>query len=173
VLRRVADEVPVEDIPTSDFQAFLDAMQDTLNDAEGVGLAAPQVFVSRRVFLASVLTGDDDAPDVEFFINPRIVEMSEPRRVAWEGCLSFRDLLVKVPRANELTVEYLNRLGRPMRLKLRGYPARIIQHEYDHLDGVLTLDRARSTRDIILASEVEAAEGDEPSDEFPEDERGE
>jgi peptide deformylase len=174
VLRRVADPVPLEDVPTPEFQEFLTEMRDTLLAAPGVGLAAPQVFVSRRVFLARLVPPDPDKPDeppqVEVFINPRLSELSEQQESVWEGCLSFEELLVLVPRHRRVRVDYLDAQGLPRALLLEGFPARVVQHEYDHLDGVLTLDRAASTRDIIKASEREAvlhdhhAAGSEASD---------
>jgi tRNA threonylcarbamoyladenosine biosynthesis protein TsaE len=161
VLRRVADAVPPEEIASPPFQAFLAAMCDTLRAAPGVGLAAPQVFVSRRVFLACLTRPDpdreDEPPPIEVFINPVLTPLSAEQEPAWEGCLSFAELLVLVPRYQRVRVDYLDAAGRPRALELEGFPARVVQHEYDHLDGVLTLDRAASTRDIIKASEREAA----------------
>ena len=157
VLRHGSAEVPADEIPTPEFQKFLDDMHETLRAASGAGLAAPQVFSARRVFLAAILPAPADAepPGVEFFINPRLTPLSDQRALAWEGCLSFIELLVLVPRGRRLRVDYLDRHGRPRALELEGFPARVVQHEYDHLDGVLTLDRAASTRDIVKTSELE------------------
>jgi peptide deformylase len=94
---------------------------------------------------------------VEVFINPKLTALSGERGLSWEGCLSFMELLVLVPRYKRVRVEYLDRRGRPQTLDLEGFPARVVQHEYDHLEGVLTIDRAPSTRYIIKASEVDAA----------------
>jgi peptide deformylase len=161
VLRRVADPVPPEDVVTPEFRAFLEEMRATLLAAPGVGLAAPQVFVSRRLFLARLEPPDPDRPDepprVETFINPSLTPLSDEVVSAWEGCLSFEELLVLVPRRRRVRVDYLDAQCRPRALLLEGFPARVVQHECDHLDGVLTLDRAVSTRDIIKASEREAA----------------
>jgi peptide deformylase len=158
VLRQVAAEVPLGEIPTPEFQKFLDDLFETLRAARGAGLAAPQAFSARRVFLAAILppAAEDEPPGVEFFINPRLTPLSDQRSLAWEGCLSFIELLVLVPRHRRLRVDYLDRHGRPKALELEGFPARVVQHEYDHLDGVLTLDRAPSTRYIVKASEIDA-----------------
>jgi peptide deformylase len=158
VLRRPAGEVPPDEIRTPEFQRFLDDMLATLREASGAGLAAPQVFSGRRVFLAGVLPppAEGEPAGVEFFINPRILGVSEETALAWEGCLSFPELLVLVPRHRRVLVEYLGRDGGPRALDLEDFPARVVQHEYDHLDGVLTLDRAPSTRHIIKASEIDA-----------------
>jgi peptide deformylase len=161
VLRQKAVEMSPEEIASAAFQEFLDQMHETLRAAEGAGLAAPQVFVSRRVFLAAVLPplAEGDPPEVEFFINPRLVELPTDEASAWEGCLSFPELMVLVPRPRRVGIEYLNRHGQPMAMDLEGFPARVIQHEFDHLEGVLTLDRARSTHDIIKTSEAEEVLG--------------
>jgi peptide deformylase len=159
VLRRKAAEVPVEEIPTPEFQQFLVDMLETMTDAGGIGLAAPQVFVGKRVFLAGILPPDpadeDERPGVEVFINPRIVAVSEERIDGWEGCLSFIELQVLVSRRAAVIVDYLNRAGEPTQMQLVGFRARVVQHELDHLDGILTIDRAASTRDIVKQSEMD------------------
>ncbi len=158
VLRRVAEPVPLEMLSAPQFQQFLSDLQATLAESGGVGLAAPQVFCSRRVFLAQVAAPMDEEgpPALEVFINPRIVAVSEETAASWEGCLSFPELLVLVRRPQSVQVEYVDAQGQPRSLSLWGMPARVVQHENDHLDGVLTLDRAASTRDIVKASEIEA-----------------
>jgi peptide deformylase len=158
VLRQPAAEVAPEEVRLPEFQRFLDDMLETLQEAHGAGLAAPQVFIGKRVFLAAVLPprAEGDAPEVEFFINPRLVAASQERGLAWEGCLSFLELLVLVPRCRRVRIEYLDRHGAPRALDLEDFPARVVQHEHDHLEGILTLDRAPSTRDIIKASEIDA-----------------
>jgi peptide deformylase len=159
VLRRVAAEIPAGDIGTSSFQHFVDDMLATVTEHQGAGLAGPQVFAERRIFVAKVLLSDrqDGEREFEVFINPRIIALSEDPVLAWEGCLSFPELLVLVPRLARLRIDYHNRHARPQSLELEAWPARIVQHEFDHLEGVLTVDRAPSTRYIIKASEIEAA----------------
>ncbi len=163
ILRQVATEVPAEVIPTEEFQQFLRDMAETLAAAGGVGLAAPQVFVSKRVFLAGVLppAEPEGMPGIEVMINPVLTFTTEERGLAWEGCLSFMELLVKVPRYRALTVRYLSSAGEPRELELKGFPARVVQHENDHLDGILTIDRPRSTKYIVKTSEIEAVLEDE------------
>lgn len=163
VLRRVAEPVPPEAVPEPEFQGFLREMKSTMLASGGVGLAAPQVFVSCRVFLACIRPLAEGAlPEtaVEMFINPRIVAAGGEIEAAWEGCLSFPELLVLVPRPRQVRIEYLDGEGRPAALDLEGHHARVVQHECDHLDGILTLDRALSTRDIIKASEIGAVLGE-------------
>jgi peptide deformylase len=158
VLRQRAVEVSLDEIRSPQFQQFLDDMLATLAEARGAGLAGPQVFAGKRVFLAGVLppAGEDQQPGVEVFINPQIVSASEERSLAWEGCLSFLELLVLVPRRRRIQVQFLDRRGEMRTLDLEGFAARVVQHEYDHLDGILTLDRAPSTRYIVKASEIDA-----------------
>jgi peptide deformylase len=158
VLRKPAAEVPPADIPGPEFQKFLDDMLETLRAANGAGLAAPQVFSGRRVFLAAILppAAEGQPPGVEIFINPIVTPLSDERVSGWEGCLSFLELLVLVPRHRRVRVDYLDRHGRPKALELAGFPARVVQHEHDHLEGILTLDRAPSTRLIVKASEIDA-----------------
>lgn len=169
ILRHVAAEVPPETVAAPEFQEFLAAMRETMTASRGVGLAAPQVFAGLRVFLAAVLppTAEDAPPGIEVFINPRLTPLTDERARAWEGCLSFPELLVLVPRVRALRVDYLDAQGQERALELVGFPARIIQHEHDHLDGILTIDRAESTRDIVKASEIDAvleADTDEDDD---------
>ena len=162
VLRARAKEVTKEELTSREFQSFIGNMVETLITQQGVGLAAPQVFDSRRVFLAAVLEEEDsdeeEGAQIEVFINPVIEEPSVKMESDWEGCLSFRELLVLVPRHQSLRIRYQNQLGEEKSLDLDGYYARVVQHELDHLDGVLTIDRAKSTKDIIKASEIDAVE---------------
>lgn len=158
VLRKVATEVTAQDFSTPEFQQLLRDMQETVESEKGAGLAAPQVFASQRVFFAlTELSDEDDAPrHYEVFINPRIIAVSEQTKLGWEGCLSFAELLVLVRRHLAVRVEAFNEKGELRTIELDGFPARVIQHEFDHLDGILTIDRAASTRDIIKASELDS-----------------
>ncbi|MCI0685321.1 MAG: peptide deformylase [Gemmataceae bacterium] len=164
ILRGATVEVPVEEIASPSFQQFLNDTRDTLRDAGGAGLAAPQVFDRRRVFLAAILppSEPDGEPEIETFINPRLVGASDERAEAWEGCLSFPELLVLVSRPLAVRVRYLSERGEPCVMDLIDFPARVVQHEHDHLEGILTLDRAKSSRHIVKASEIDAFLGKDP-----------
>lgn len=151
VLREIALSIPLGEIPTPKFQQFLAAMHETLAAASGAGLATPQVSVRRRVFLASLAP---DAP-AQVFFNPYIIAVSREQLGAWEECLSFPELLVYVQRAGVVRVEFFGAKGRSCHLELVGLPARVVQHELDHLDGILTIDRAVSTLDIVKATEID------------------
>jgi peptide deformylase len=162
ILREVAQEVTGAELQDPAFQQFLADLHETLENARGVGLAGPQVFSSRRVFLAKILPPEKegDEPGIEVFINPRLSALTEEVDAAWEGCLSFQELLVLVPRYRAVRVDYFDPAGEPRALALEGFPARVVQHEFDHLEGVLTIDRAESTLDIIKASEIDAVTGE-------------
>jgi peptide deformylase len=95
----------------------------------------------------------------EVFINPQLAPIGDEQVSRWEGCLSFPELLVLVPRAKRVRIEYVDETGQARQQELEDFPARVVQHENDHLDGVLTLDRAVSTRHIIKASEAESVQG--------------
>jgi peptide deformylase len=157
VLRRAADPIALEAVASEPFRRLVAEMLETLGQAGGAGLAAPQVFVSLRLFLAVIeLPGEGDEPAVEVFVNPRIVSASPEKESDWEGCLSFPELSVLVPRHRAVRVEYLDIEGVPQALDLEGFAARVVQHEYDHIEGILTLDRAASTHDIVKVSELDA-----------------
>lgn len=116
---------------------LLDNMIDTMYEYDGVGLAAPQIGVSRRVVVFDVGEGPVE------LINPEIIEQ-EGEQLGLEGCLSIPDTQGQVRRANRVVVEALNRKGEMFRLQGVGLTARVIQHEIDHLDGILFIDRAES-----------------------------
>lgn len=157
VLRRKADLVPDELFNTPELLRLIDQMKVTLKSSGGVGLAAPQVFVTSRVFLAMTNPGDsDDAPLVEAFINPALTPLTEEKESSWEGCLSFLELNVLVPRFRAVRIDYSTPHGDKKSLELHDFAARVVQHENDHLDGILTIDRAASTLDIVKTSEIEA-----------------
>jgi peptide deformylase len=158
VLREIAAEVPGDEIRGAQFQQLLREMAQTLEEQKGAGLAGPQVFAGRRVFLAAILPGqmEDDPPGVEVFINPKLTPLTDEIARAWEGCLSFPELLVLVPRCRAVRIDYLNAGGEPQSLALVDFPARVVQHEFDHLEGILTIDRAESSLHIVKASEIDA-----------------
>lgn len=162
ILRQTTQEVTPQEVADPAFQTFLDEMIATMRSARGVGLAAPQVFDRRRLFIADVFpplpSGEKAAPGV--FINPKLRDLSGEVEASWEGCLSFLELLVLVPRHRSLIIDYLDRTGAKQSVPLQGFPARVVQHEFDHLEGILTIDRAPSTRYIIKSSEIDAFEDD-------------
>jgi len=154
VLRADASPVAKEQIELAQTKVLIDWMRDTMRDAPGVGLAAPQVGISlqlaviedRPEYLRDVspeLLADRERSPVEFhaLINPRIVERSDEQVEFFEGCLSVAGFSALVKRSREVTVEYLDERGEERRLEARGWYARILQHEIDHLNGTLYIDR--------------------------------
>jgi peptide deformylase len=156
ILRHRAEPVAPETLASPEFRQFIADMLGTLQKAGGVGLAAPQVFQGKRVFLAVVeLPAQDESLVIDIFVNPRLVSLSAEMEADWEGCLSFPELSVLVQRSRRIRVEYLNLKGELVTRDLEGFPARVVQHEHDHLDGILTIDRAANTHDIVKASELD------------------
>lgn len=142
VLRRKAQ--PVRDFGP-ELQQLIDDMIETMRAAPGVGLAAPQVNVPLRVIVVEFGDEEDESvpPRLWAVVNPEIVRVSRETEMGTEGCLSIPGILGDVERAYAITVRGQNRHGQPVKYKLRGWVARIFQHEIDHLNGVLFTDRAR------------------------------
>ena len=142
VLRRKARKVTTFD---GDLQVLIDDMIETMREAPGVGLAAPQVGVSERVIVVEYAEDeeDEDGPKKLYvLVNPEIVAPSEETELGIEGCLSVPGLIGEVDRHTSLTVKGLNRRGQAVKYKVNGWLARIFQHEIDHLDGIVYTDRA-------------------------------
>ena len=161
VLWQRAAAVPAEEIAGAEFQQFLQRPARNAAGAAGgrfggsAGLFQPAGFSRRRVAAGPCRRGGRTrSPEIEVFINPRTIEVAAESDSAWEGCLSFPELLVLVSRPKAVRVAYLNAQGEEKVIHAAGFPARVLFHEYDHLEGILTLDRIASTRDIIKASEI-------------------
>lgn len=137
VLRKKAE--PVAEI-NDEIRALVEDMFETMIEKDGVGLAAPQIGKSLRLF---VVIADDDVRRV--FINPQIIKTSTEVGEYDEGCLSIPQVYETIVRPLEVTVQAYNEKGRPFTLEADGLLARIIQHEYDHLDGILYIDRGDKT----------------------------
>ncbi len=133
VLRMKAREVTSFD---EDLQRLVTRMRQLMHDARGVGLAATQVGILQRVFVFQ--KGEDD---VVAIVNPRLTELSDELETEDEGCLSLQGVTMPVERHLRVTLEAKDPEGNDMRFELEGHPARVAQHELDHLDGTLILDR--------------------------------
>jgi peptide deformylase len=154
VLRQIGRRLTPEEIAFPAIQELIEHMRDTMRDAPGVGLAAPQVGLAIQLAVvedrAEYLNGiapqllvERERQPVPFLvlINPDIVEYSEETVEFFEGCLSVAGFSALVKRARRVRVEYLDERGRPQRLQASGWFARILQHEIDHLNGRLYIDR--------------------------------
>ncbi len=151
VLRQIA--ASVENISAENIHQWVADMLFTLKDSGGVGLAAPQVFESTRlIVVASKPTkrypyAPEMAPTV--MLNPEFTALTETMEKDWEGCLSIPGIRALVPRYQAIQVIYTDLTGQRCMLELQGFVARVFQHEYDHLNGMVYLDRVESNRDII------------------------
>jgi peptide deformylase len=142
VLVRRADEIP--DPTAREIRTLVENMVETMVDAQGVGLAAPQVHVSKRVIIFSSPEGRSDAsaPKTDFapltaLINPVVEVLDEEQDLGWEGCLSIPGLSGAVPRYRHIRYKGFLPDGKPIEREATGFHARVVQHECDHLDGVL------------------------------------
>lgn len=147
ILRTPARLLERSEIRRPAIQKLIDDMIDTMHEYRGVGLAAPQVHEGLRVFVAAI-SPDDEEPlpadaDPLVVINPVVTPVGTDTLEDWEGCLSVPDLRGRVPRARAITVSALDRSGARLEMSTHDFPARVIQHETDHLDGVLFLDRMK------------------------------
>ena len=153
-LRKVAKKVDPKEISAPLFQQLIDDMFETMYEAPGVGLAAPQVNVSKRLFVIDV---HDDEHEAAVVINPKI-ESAEEEVEMTEGCLSVPGMVGEIVRFKRLVVSGLDRNGEKIRLEGEGLFAQCLQHEIDHLNGLLYVDKARNVRPAVTEEEKEIAE---------------
>jgi peptide deformylase len=157
VLRAKARPLEKSDLKSAVVQKLIDDMIDTMVEYHGVGLAAPQVHEGLRIFVASLDVdeeeGRDSSPQPLALINAEIAPVGTDEVEDWEGCLSIPDVRGRVPRAREILVRALDRTGARVELRAHDFPARVIQHEADHLDGVLFFDRMRSLETLTFLDE--------------------
>jgi peptide deformylase len=164
VLRATARPVHPSEIRTPAIQQLIDDMFDTMKEYQGVGLAAPQVHEGLRIFVAGFpprpgSEEDDesreDGEDVPLMavINPEIEVVSRDVVEDWEGCLSIPDIRGRVPRARQIRLRAFDRTGKKVELAASGFTARVIQHETDHLDGILFFDRMKTFQSLTFLDE--------------------
>ena len=163
VLRKRTEPLDPAEIGTPRIQRLIDDMFETMHDSQGIGLAGPQVHESIRLFVAGVEDPDGGMSPV-VVINPEITPIGSAMEEDWEGCLSIPDIRGRVPRAAKIRVRALDRDGRPLALTADGFPARVIQHEVDHLDGVLFFDRMSSLESITFLEEYSRYWADKSDD---------
>ncbi|MBX9258395.1 peptide deformylase [Desmonostoc muscorum CCALA 125] len=149
----------VDNIKDQSIQKLIDDLMATVAKANGVGIAAPQVAQSYRLFIVASRPNPryPNAPEMEptAMINPRIIAHSTEVVKDWEGCLSVPGIRGLVPRYKTIEVEYSDRQGNLQKQELTDFVARIFQHEYDHLDGIVFVDRIENTLDMITEQEYQ------------------
>ena len=160
VLRVKARELTPEEILADDFEALLEDMVDTMEEYGGIGLAAPQIHESISVAIIdyaddhprySEQTADEGAPNADglksmplsVFINPKVTVLDSTEQAFWEGCLSVPEIRGLVYRPRKIRVDFLDREAKPQSIVAEGFLATVFQHELDHLDGTLFVDRIR------------------------------
>ena len=163
VLRAKARPLHPSEIRTPKIQQLIDDMFETMKEYQGVGLAAPQVHESVRLFVAGFPPRQDadeddaerDDEDVPLMavINPEIEMTSREVVEDWEGCLSIPDIRGRVPRTRQIIVRAFDRNGKKIEMPAAGFTARVIQHETDHLDGVLFFDRMKTFQSLTFLDE--------------------
>ncbi len=165
ILRQIAQPIDRFDEPV---QTLIDNLMATLLQSNGVGIAAPQVAASCRVVIIASRPNPryPNAPEMEptVMINPRLVSTSEERVKDWEGCLSVPGIRGLVPRYQAIAIEYCDRQGKLQQQHLTDFVARIFQHELDHLNGLVFLDRLETTQDIVTEQEYLKLLGIEQAD---------
>ncbi len=156
VLRAKARALHPSEIRTPRIQQLIDDMFETMKEYQGVGLAAPQVHEGVRLFVAALDAGDDEEEEESepiAVINPEITIVGSEVVDDWEGCLSIPDIRGRVSRARAIKVRAFDRTGARIELSAHDFPARVIQHETDHLDGVLFFDRMKSLASMTFLDE--------------------
>ena len=152
VLRKRTRLLDEAEITTPRIQRLIDDMFETMHDNEGIGLAGPQVHESIRLFVAGV-DDDDETMSPVVIINPEVSQVGSAVEEDWEGCLSIPDIRGRVSRAVDIRIRALDRHGKSISMTASGFPARVIQHETDHLDGVLFFDRMTSFETLSFLDE--------------------
>lgn len=159
VLRKKAKAYTLEELRSPETQRLIDDMIETMRELDGAGLAAPQVHVSRRLFVIETkepnprYPGEPPVP-LTVLVNPELTRRSREMEEDWEGCLSLPDLRGRVPRHRALAGKALDRQGRVIVFEAEGFCARAIQHELDHLDGIVFIDRMKDFSSLGFCSEL-------------------
>jgi len=157
VLRQRAESVAAGDIHSAHLQQLIDDMIETMHEYDGAGLAANQVHVPRQIAVIEVAKNPryPEAPEIPLtvIINPVVTPLTDEMEDGWEGCLSVPDMRGVVPRYTAVRLECLDREGRPVSLVAKEFFARVIQHETDHLNGIVYVDRIRDMRTLSHIAE--------------------
>lgn len=164
-LRVKAEPIPVEELKSKDFKDLIADMLETMEEEEGIGIAAPQIGVSKQVAIVGVPKEnprypdlpEDEEPEVDFdilvVINPTITVLDDTPSGFWEGCLSVPGLRGYVERPSKIKVDYTDIHGEKQVIEASGFAATVFQHELDHLDGVLYVDRVEDKTKLAFMDE--------------------
>jgi peptide deformylase len=158
VVRQAARELTRKEVRSSEIQRLIDDMIETMYEYEGVGLAAPQVHLPLRLAVLEVPASDERARErvpLTVLVNPVVTPLDDEKVAGWEGCLSIPGLRGLVPRWRRVRLEALDRDAKPYTLEASEFHARVIQHECDHLDGGVYLDRMDGMRTLSFNEEWE------------------
>ena len=157
VLRQKAEPVPVDAIRSPEIQRLIADMVDTMHEYDGAGLAGNQVHTLLRIAVIEVMANprypDAESIPLTVLVNPIVTPLTTEMDEGWEGCLSVPDMRGVVPRFTSVRLEGYDRDGRPMDLVAKDFFARVIQHETDHLDGIVYVDRMRDLSTLSFISE--------------------
>jgi peptide deformylase len=159
VLREIADPVPERALGSPEFERLIDDMIETMHEYDGIGLAAPQVHASTRIVVIEVPISEENEEDAEapltVLVNPIVTPVGERRVLGWEGCLSLPEMRGQVIRWDQIHLDAQDRHGNAIDADYSGFFARVIQHECDHLDGVLYVDRMEGMRSLCFVPEFD------------------
>ncbi len=155
VLRRIAKDIEPDHDGLSD---IIQNMWETMYESDGIGLAAPQVNKSIRLIVIDATPLEDDFPELKEFkkviINPQIVERNQEIDIQDEGCLSVPTIREEVKRPTQITINFLNEEFKPVTETYNGFAARVVQHEYDHLEGILFIDHLSPLKKRLLKGKL-------------------
>ena len=161
ILRMQAEKVT--DVRSANIQKIIENLFSCLSNSNGVGLAAPQIFESVCIIVVASRPSERYplAPQMEpvLMINPSFETLSATKQKDWEGCLSIPGIRALVPRYQEIKIDYLDQQGNQQQLIAEDFVARVFQHEYDHLNGLVYLDRVEDNKDIISETEFQKIMG--------------
>ncbi len=159
ILRKKAEPVSLEELKNLETQKFIDDMIETMQAEDGVGLAAPQVFCSKQIvvlgFDENSRYPDADSIPLMVLVNPRFSYLSEEKIEGWEGCLSLDNLRGMVPRSKSVKLNALDRHGKEIQIEAHDFLARVLQHETDHLDATVFIDRMKDFSTLTHLKEFE------------------
>lgn len=159
ILRKESQNVEKFQLNTDEYQRFIDDLIHTMRNANGAGIAAPQVGVLDRIFIMEMLD-NPRYPNKESFpllvaINPEITFLDTEKTDSWEGCLSIPNIRGRLKRYKKILLKGLDRSGKPFEKKLEGFAAIVAQHELDHLNGKLLIDRMDSMETLTFQEEYD------------------